>query len=48
MYEDPKMAQLQRDIQQYNNKTQEITFRDSTSMNEFIKLVKRKIYGNKY
>jgi hypothetical protein len=40
MYQNPALAQIQRDIKSYDKSRQEIVFRDSSSMNAFISYIK--------
>lgn len=42
MFSNPEMAQLQRDIKTYDKDTQQITFRDYSSLYAFIQYLKKK------
>jgi hypothetical protein len=40
MYQNPALAQIQRDIKSYDKDKKQIVFRDSSSMNAFISYIK--------
>lgn len=40
MYQNPALAQIQKDIKSYDKNKQEIVFRDPSSMNAFITYIK--------
>lgn len=41
MYQNPKMAQIKRDVKSYDESDRQIVFRDSTSMNAFLNYIKK-------